>query len=231
MADSPEFRIGVLASGGGTTFEALHQAIQTDELANTEIAFVVCNNGQANPDALVWEKAHRLGVDIFHVSNKTQEDCTLPIVDGLPMSGTISYEASEKMAKLAREYGVRMFAALGFMRRVIGQVIEEVPIVNTHPGPLPATAGQHGTGVQEEVMRRGLDFSGPTLHWMEAGVDGSGVQQYDVGQVIGHEPVPLTDDMKSEWDEFGTVGILKKEVMRVEKLWIPKWIAVAEAQL
>lgn len=231
MAQGPEFRIGILASGGGTTFEAVHEAIQTGELTDTEIAFVICNNGQSNPDASVWEKANRLGVDIFHVSNKTQENCTLPIVDGESVKGTISYEASERMAELAKQYDVNMLVALGFMRKVIGKVLEDFPIPNEHPGPLPATAGKHGTGVQEEIMKQGLAYSGPTMHWMDRNLDEHGLPGYDVGAIIGHQPVEVTSEMKAEWADSGTVDALKREVMRVEKLWVPKWIHLALEQL
>jgi folate-dependent phosphoribosylglycinamide formyltransferase PurN len=181
MASIPEFRIAILASGGGTTFEAVHTAIETGELQDTEIAYVVCNNGPKNPDARVWEKAQRLGVDIHHISNLTQEPCTLPELDGGPMSGTISYEASEKLVGLAEGYDIDMYAALGYMKRVIGPAIEQIPIANTHPGPLPATAGEHGTGVQEKVMRLGLDYSGPTFHWMDDRIGIDGLPQYDSG--------------------------------------------------
>lgn len=231
MASSPEFRIGVLASGGGTTFEAVQLAIETGEFEDTEIAFVVCNNGPTNPEAKVWEKARRLGIDIHHISNLTQEPCTLPTIEGEPVSGTISYEASRRLVGLADGYDIDMYVALGYMKRVIGTAIEEVPIANTHPGPLPATAGEHGTGVQEKVMQLDLENSGPTFHWMDERIDVDGLPQYDSGAQIGYEPVKVTEDMAIEWAEEGTVDILKNEVMRVEKLWVPKWIHLALEQL
>lgn len=109
--------------------------------------------------------------------------------------------------------------------------VDEVPVANTHPGPLPATAGEHGTGVQEKVMQLGLEYSGPTFHWMDERIDVDGLPQYDSGAQIGHEPVKVTEDMAIEWAEEGTVDALKDEVMRVEKLLVPKWIHLALEQL
>lgn len=238
MVSTPEFRIGVLASGGGTTFEAVQLAIEAGELTETEIAFVVCNNDSDNPDAGVWERARRLDVDIHHISNMTQETCTVPIVRGEPVKGTISYEASDKLLDLAHGYDIDMLVALGFMRRVIGKTIRAVPIANTHPGPLPETAGKHGTGVQEEVMRQGLEFSGPTFHWMDDKIGVDGLPQYDSGAKIGHQTVRVTDEMKAEWVNYADdedpekkVKLLKAEVMRVEKLFVPRWIRRALEQL
>ncbi len=224
MTDNPEFRIGVLASGGGSTFEAVQDAIGANELPNTTIAFVACNNGPNSSNAGVWERADRLDIPIHHISNKTEKACTLPEIDGNEVEGTISYEASEKLVQLADEYGVSIFVALGFMKKIIGKVLEEVPIANTHPGPLPETQGFHGTGVQEQVMQLGLEHSGPTFHWMDTRLDKNGLPAYDTGASIGHQPVTVSPEMQQEWEQFGTVNKLKNEVMRVEKLWVPTWI-------
>ncbi|HMS50087.1 MAG TPA: hypothetical protein PKA02_01450 [Candidatus Saccharibacteria bacterium] len=224
-----EFRIGVLASGGGTTFEALQQSILDGQLVGVSIEFVICNNGPTNPDAGVWGRAERLGVPTYHVSNTTQKQCTLP-----ETGGTISYEASEKIVSIAdSNHAVHMLVTLGYMKRLIGDVLE-IDIANTHPGPLGPdrlTAGFHGDGVQEEVMRKKLPYSGPTFHWLSKELDADGLPAYDMGPEIGHEPVAVTDEMRAEWEEFGTVKELKAEVMRVEKLWVPAWVGVARDQV
>lgn len=236
MSARTKFKIGILAGGGGTTFEAVHNATQTGDLADTNIACVISNNGLNNPDAEIWEKATRLGVDIHHVSNKTQVDCTLPIIKGKPATGTISYEASARIAELTDLYGLDMLVALGFMRRVIGKALKEIPIANIHHGPLPETAGKHGIHIDEEVMIQGLDYSGPTLHWMDKRFDGDGLPMYDLDQnnlslIIGHEPVKVTSAMRQEWQDHGTAKLLQAEDMRVEKLHVPGWIHLALEQL
>lgn len=223
-----EFRIGVLASGGGTTFEALQQSILDGQLVGVSIEFVICNNGPTNPDAGVWARAERLGIPIYHVSNRTQRECTVP-----ETPGTISYEASEKIVQYADDYGAHMLVTLGYMKRLIGDVLE-IDIANTHPGPLGPnrlTAGFHGDGVQEEVMRKKLAFSGPTFHWLSRELDADGLPAYDMGEEIGHKRVNVTYEMWAEWRNARAVTLLKKEVMRVEKLWVPTWVGMARDQV
>lgn len=230
----PNRRIGVLASGGGSTFEAVQDAIETEEITGIEIAVVVCNNGPENPDARVWERANRLGIDIVQISNKTERTCTLPEINGEPVKGAISFEASKKMMSLADDRGLSMYVGLGFMKKIIGEVLQGIPIANEHPGPLgpdKLTAGKWGTGVQEEVMRQGLEYSGPTMHWMDTRLDEHGMPAYDTGQEIDHKPVKVTNAMRQEWEQNGTVDLLKYEVMRVEKLWVPSWIVKAAEQI
>ncbi len=225
-----------MASGDGSTFEAVHYAIETGELKDTEIAFVICNNGPNNLSAGIWERARRLDIDIFHVSNLTERTCTVPVVGGQPVKGTVSYEASERMAELSEQYDIRMLVALGFMRKIIGKVIKEFPIANAHHGPLPETTGKYGKGIDEAVMEQGLDFSGPTFHWMDKRIDENGLPIYDLDQsnlalIIGHERVLVTKAMRREWRDHKTATLLQAENVRVEKLWVPKWINLALGQL
>lgn len=223
-------RVGILASGSGSTFEALYEHIQQGRIQDTEIAFVICNNGP-NSYAGVWERAARLGIDIFHVSNLTQEKCTVPIVGGEPVKGTISFEASDRIVDLADERGVNMLLGMGYMKRIIGSALQELEIPNWHPGPLPATAGKHGDGVQEKVMQLGLKYSGPTCHWMDKRVDENGMPMYDSGPIIGHSPLRITRKMNREWRRKGTVTIAKAAVMDREKAKIPKFLGAARQQL
>lgn len=235
MAGSDNARIGILASGGGTTFEfGVHDAIQTGRISGVEIGVVICNNGPNNPDAQVWERANRLGVDIVHISNLTQDTCTVPTVKGEPVKGTISFEASEAMLALAKNRGLDLMVGLGFMKRIVGPALQELSFANEHPGPLGPnllTAGKWADGVQEKVMELGLAYSGPTMHWMDKRVDKNGLPTYDTGPEIGHEPVEVTDDMLAEWMATKKVKLLKEAVMQVEKEKVPLWIVKALGEL
>lgn len=223
-------RVGVLASGGGTTYEALWWAIHRGSIKNTQIAFVVCNQS----DAGVWKRAQSLKTPIYHVSNLTEKTCTLPQVDGADAKGTISYEVSDRLVELAKEHDIKMYVALGYMKRVIGRVLDEAPILNLHPGPLgedKLTAGLHGSGVQEFIMRNNVKYSGPTMHWMATEVDESGLPAYDMGEEVGHEPVAVTRAMREQWEKTGSVKLLEEEVRATERMWVPHWIRDALDQI
>jgi hypothetical protein len=67
---------------------------------------------------------------------------------------------------------------------------------------------------------------------METEVDEeTGLPAYDAGKEIGHFPVKVTDAMQAQWDTSGEVTLLKNEVMRLEKLWVPSWIHKALKQI
>ncbi len=236
MAESAEFGIGVFAGGGGTTVEALELAIQNGEAPGIKIEYIVSNNGPEHAE--VWQRAEKLGIEVVHISNKTQKTCTLPKIDGKEVEGTISYEASERMLQLADERGIYMYVALGFMRKLVGDVLEGIPIANIHHGPLPATSNCHGPGIDEEVMRQGLDFSGPSFHWMDKRLDKNGLPPYDIltdadvkRLLIDHEPVPVTEEMRLEWQEHETATLLEEEDKRVEKLVVARFVMNGRRQL
>jgi phosphoribosylglycinamide formyltransferase-1 len=233
MAGEAKYRIGVLASGSGTTFEAVQEAINEGELADTEIAFVICNNGINNPAARVWERAGRLKVPIFHVSNQTEGSCTLPEGSNGVVYGTISHEASQRMLTISKVRGVNMLVGLGYMKRIIGPVLQEIPIANAHRGPLPETAGKHGDEIEQAVFAQGLPASGPTLHWMDKRLDEWGLPAYDTGPIIGHEPVTVTPSMRIQWflSHYNMVDDLRDTVMAVEKQVMPGFIHKALEEL
>lgn len=223
-----KYQLGVLASGSGSTFEAVfNQTKPGGTLEDTKVCFVVCNKSRGNPEAGVYERADRLGVPIVHLSNTTQPTCTLPEKDGEAIKGTISYEVSEKLIDLADNDRLHAYAALGFMKRVVGRAILYIPFVNTHPGPLPETAGLHGPGVQEFVMENHMTNSGPTCHWMSQEIGPTGVPDYDNGATVGHWPVPVTREMREQWQLEGSVALLNDEVMKQEKLHLPGWLHLA----
>lgn len=223
-------KVGVLASGEGTTFEAVWRAIDHGAIDNTEICFIVSNSSNNG----IWARAHKFGVPIYHISNLTQDTCTLPQVDGSDAKGTISYEASEAIADLSQEYDVKMLAALGFMKRVVGRVLREVPIMNLHQGPLgpdKITAGLKTSEIQDYILANGYKYSGPTVHWMGTKLDSNDMPEYDDGEEIGHEPVAVTSAMREQWRMHHSSELLEDEVKKHEKIWVPIWIRDALDQL
>lgn len=220
-------KIAVLASGNGSTLEALHEAIKRGE-SDTKIAFIVCNvpYKRKSGSPLIYERAKRLGIKIYTVNNKTH-----PERPGKEAAkGAISNEASKKLVELAKIHGVELFVSLGYMRRLVGPALE-FGAVNLHPGPLPLTAGLMLSDGQKKVMREGEPFSGPTFHWMSRGKGDDGLPLYDAGEIIGHWPVPVLGRHREEWKTSGTVSKLESDVKRVERTAVPLWIDRALDQI
>lgn len=216
-------RVGVLASGEGSTYEAVWWAIHHGVIEDTEVAFIATNRSTGK----LWSRARKLGTPIVHVSNITEETCTLPQTDGADTKGTISYEVSDRLVELAEEHDIKMYVALGYMKRIVGRVLDEVPILNLHQGPLgpdKITAGLAGGDAQEYILRRGYPYSGPTMHWVSTEFGGDGLPVYDDGQEVGHEPVAVTRRMREEWEKTGSAQLLEDEVRYMEKIWVPHWV-------
>ncbi len=243
-----DIRLGVLASGGGSTFEHVQNAIDAGELPNTEIGLVVCNWSEKN-DPGVWERARRLHIPIIHVSNVTEEartgQCTVPKVpyeDGnimVPVRGTISREVSDRLVSLADDRGLHMYVGLGYLKLIIGSVLEQIDIANLHPTPLPATAGKYGEEAHKEIMRQRLPYAGATFHWMDKIVGKDGLPPYDIASQadvdrlrIGRDRFRVTRKMRREWRNHGTVTRLQEKGMAREKHFlVTEWIPRAEEQI
>jgi formyltetrahydrofolate hydrolase len=77
----PKLRLGIMASGSGSNFEAIAAAIDSGTL-NAEIALLIYNN----PDAKVLERSQRLGVPavlLNHREYATREALDQTIVEVL----------------------------------------------------------------------------------------------------------------------------------------------------
>lgn len=161
-------RIAVLASGEGTTLQALLDAVAEGRLP-AEIALVVSNNSGAK----ALERAREAGCAYAHISAKTHpENPGAALVDALEHAGT------------------ELVVLAGYMKKLPAPVIEKWPmrVVNTHPGPLPEFGGRgmFGDWVHEAVLERGCTQTGPTVHLV--------VGDYDEGPILGHTPVSVQPD-------------------------------------
>ncbi len=179
MAETP--RIAILASGSGSTAEAFIRATQTDAVT-AEVGLVVSNNSTAG----VFDRVKRLntefGLDIqtAHISSKTNPW-------GSRNPGEQSLGEAEAIVTLLEDGKYTLGLLLGYMKKVRGDLLGwgqptikgdwgHARLLNTHPGPLPETAGMVGLGVQKHILASGLAEAGQTLHIVSA--------DYDSGPVV-----------------------------------------------
>jgi len=141
-------RLGILLSGRGSNFLAIHRATVRRELP-AEIACVIANKATA-PGLL---KARELGLPAYFVPSRGDRD---------------AYET--EMADLLEKHQVRLVCLAGFMK-ILGPVLLRRfagRILNIHPALLPAFPG---LDAQAQALRYGVKFSGCTVHFVDAGVD------------------------------------------------------------
>jgi phosphoribosylglycinamide formyltransferase-1 len=193
VSDRPN--IAILASGSGTTAEALIHATQNGVL-NADVRLVITNKA----DAGIVQKIERF--------NKLGLDITLLVINGQTHPGTAGRgeqtpAEAEAIYDAVKEYDIDLILLLGYLRKVMPPLLN-LRILNTHPGLLPITRGHHGEDVQAFVLEQHHEFTGQTLHEVNA--------EYDSGHIIAEHTLPVMP-----WD---TIETLNAAVQIMEKAYI-----------
>lgn len=163
-------KIAIFASGSGSNFEAIVQAVQSGRLEGVEVSLLVCDK----PGAKVVERAERLGVEAFVFSPKAYAD-------------KAAFEA-DIVAEL-RKRDVTLVVLAGYMR-LIGETLlaaYEGSIINLHPSLLPAFPGKDAIG---QAIAHGVKITGVTVHVVDAGLD--------TGPIIAQMPVAVEETDTTE---------------------------------
>jgi phosphoribosylglycinamide formyltransferase 1 len=150
-ANDSVLKLGILASGNGSNFEAIIQAIADGKL-RAEIPIVIYNN----PGAAVAARAQRWGIPAILVNHCDYR----------------SREAFDfEIAQTLKQYGIDWVVMAGWMRVVTQILIEAFPnrIINIHPSLLPSFPGLRAV---ERALQAGVKISGCTVHLATLEVDG-----------------------------------------------------------
>jgi phosphoribosylglycinamide formyltransferase-1 len=173
MEGGKAVKIGVLASGRGSNFQAIIDSIESGYLKASVEMLIVDNQG-----AYAVERARRHGIP--HLCLNPKEFSTKD-------------DFYSKIAETLKQRGVELVILAGFMRVVGKPLLEAFPmrVINIHPALLPSFPGLHG---QKQAVDYGVRISGCTVHFVDEGVD--------TGPVIIQAAVPVspddTDDALSE---------------------------------
>jgi phosphoribosylglycinamide formyltransferase-1 len=171
-------RFAVLASGGGSNFQAVLDRVASGDL-NARAVFLACNNSSAG----ALEKARKAGVPALHVSVKTEGS---------------DEGVSSRLLGLLDEHKPDLIVLAGYMKKVPDAVLAKMKnrIINIHPALLPefGGAGMYGHHVHEAVVAAGKRESGMTVHMVNA--------HYDEGQILAQRrteiPVGTGADLADE---------------------------------
>lgn len=155
-------RLAVFASGNGSNFSAIQEAILSKELS-ADIACVICDQ----KDAGIYQRAKDAGIPIYYFDIKT-------------FSSKKEYEKAI-IAPLDKEM-VELIILAGYMRIVGSTLLEAFPkrILNIHPSYLPAFPGKQGI---RDAFEAGVDQTGVTIHIVDEGVDS--------GPILAQEKLPI----------------------------------------
>jgi phosphoribosylglycinamide formyltransferase-1 len=164
---NPKSKIGILLSGRGSNFLALHAAIERGEVA-AEIALVLSNVA----DAPGLARARELGLPAEAVPHRGHR--------GEP--GRRAHE--DKVISALRNAGAEWICLAGYMRLLSTEFLAAFPgrILNVHPSLLPAFPG---IDAQAQALAHGVKVSGCTVHLVDEGLDS--------GPIVVQRAVPVLD--------------------------------------
>lgn len=161
-------RVAVLASGSGTTLQALLDAFPGGASRDgVEVVAVICNT----PGAGALERAHRAGVPALLVDHRGRD------------AGAFEAE----LAAVLDAHRPDLICLAGFLRMLSPALVTRHPgrMLNTHPALLPAFGGKgmYGERVHRAVLDAGVAVSGCTIHIVNETPDG--------GPVVAQVAVPV----------------------------------------
>ncbi|MBI4054930.1 MAG: phosphoribosylglycinamide formyltransferase [Elusimicrobia bacterium] len=167
-SDLRRFRIGVLASGNGSNFQAILEAVRSDRVQGAEVAVVISS---------------RSGAGVLRRAEAAQIPREVVAVEDFP-------GASEHCSRLAgafRSYEVDLVCLAGYFRRLEPCFLKAFPdrVLNIHPALLPRFGGEgmYGRRVHEAVLASGEKESGATVHFVD--------EEYDHGETVLERRVPV----------------------------------------
>jgi phosphoribosylglycinamide formyltransferase-1 len=157
-------RIAVLASGRGSNFQAVVDAIGTGTIPAACVRLI-----SDNPDAYAVARA---------------QDAKIPvsIVDFAEFADKQAYE--EALCAVMDECRADLFLLAGYMRILGSDIIRRFSgrMINIHPALLPSFAGLHA---QAQAVEYGVKVSGCTVHFVDEGMD--------TGPIIIQRCVPVEE--------------------------------------
>ncbi len=149
-----KLKIGAIASGSGSNFEAIVQSCESGILKDkAEVVVLICN--KAGKYCMTRAKNH----EIPYV-----------LIESDKYKGTRE-EFDQKMINiLKKQYGCGLIVLVGYMRFVSKYFIDSFNgnVMNIHPSLLPSFKGMHA---HRDVLAYGVKVSGCTVHFVDADAD------------------------------------------------------------
>ncbi len=158
-------RVGVLASGSGSNFQALVNALNV-EGSPARVVVVVCNVAGAG----VIQRAR-----LADVAAVVMEHAHWPSRQAF--DGAVADELERHEVELVCLAGYMRLVSSTFLRRFPGRV------VNVHPALLPSFPGMHAPA---QALAKGVRLTGCTVHFVDEGTD--------TGPIIAQAAVPVLQD-------------------------------------
>jgi phosphoribosylglycinamide formyltransferase-1 len=164
MPEQGLLRVGVLASGRGSNFEALTRACAE---ARVPARIVVLASNR--PDAGAVGLARARGIEVV-------------VLDPAREPGREAYDKA--LIAALEERGVGLVCLAGYMRVLSAPFVQHFAgrLLNIHPSLLPAFPGLNA---QRQALAHGAKVTGATVHFVDEGVD--------TGPIVLQAAVPVRE--------------------------------------
>ncbi len=177
-------RLAVFASGGGTNFQALIDAVNTGQI-DASIELLVYDREKA----YAKDRAQAYGIHTEYIGKKRFED---------------RQDQADFLVKSLDELKIDGIILAGYLGIVQTEVVRAYRnrIVNIHPSLIPKYCGKgfYGLKVHEAVIEAGDNVTGVTVHYVDEGID--------TGKIIAQERVIV---MKEDTAQTLQKSVLKLE--------------------
>ncbi|MHA1273830.1 MAG: phosphoribosylglycinamide formyltransferase [Promethearchaeota archaeon] len=166
-------KIGAIASGSGSNFEAIVEACESGILKDkAEVVVLICNKA----GAYCMERAKKHGIPYYLIESDKHKGSR--------------EEFDAKMIEVLDKYNCELIVLVGYMRLVSSYFIDHFKgnVMNIHPALLPSFKGMHA---HEDALAYGVKVSGCTVHFVDP--------LEDHGPIIIQKCVPVydTDDKET----------------------------------
>jgi len=161
----PPLKLGVMASGSGSNFAVVAQAIAAKKL-NAQIQVLIFNH----PTAYVAVRAADLGIKAVYLNHQAYK---------------VRQDFDRQIVQVLQEHEVEWIVMAGWMRLVTEVILDAYPnkIINIHPSLLPSFKG---TRAVEQALAAGVKITGCTAHLL--------CLEMDSGPILIQAAVPVFPD-------------------------------------
>ena len=140
-------KYAVLASGNGSTLQAIIDAIENNEL-DAKINIVISNNS----DAYALERAKKANIKTYVLKD---------------------YKDEKELYDVLKKSDIDLVILAGYLKLIPVNVIRDFTLINTHPALLPKYGGKgmYGMNVHRAVVENKEKETGVTLHFVNEEYD------------------------------------------------------------
>jgi len=155
-------KFAVAASGNGTVFQSIIDAVRDGSIPNGEIACVFTDN----PEAGVLKRAKDADVPSFYIDHKLLPE-----------------QRDDAILDVLQKTGAEFLFLAGYLKKISPRLIANLSIYNTHPAhdlERFGGKGMYGIRVHEAVIAAGAKTTGATIHRVD--------ENYDTGAIVMQTP-------------------------------------------